>query len=121
MKRLSRRAGCTGPASAMIIPSTVNHAHRRRAKASHCATAVILVILVRTRETVGGVAVTLDRGHRLRRRLLSEEGSGHWTKLHVHWRRRIDERAELELAAGRIYPEHGNVVGILVSRIKKAS
>jgi hypothetical protein len=47
--------------------------------------------------------------------------SGHWTELHVHWRRRTDERAELELAAGRIYPEHRNIVGILVSGIQKAS
>jgi hypothetical protein len=38
-------------ASAMIIPSAVNHAHRLRAKESHCGTAVILVILLPTRET----------------------------------------------------------------------
>ena len=61
-------------------------------------------------------------GHaRVRRKVLSEGDSGHWTELHVHWRRRIDERAQLELAADRIYPEHGNIVGILVSGVKKAS
>src|ERR1700730_4458788 len=36
----------------LALWSETAHAHRRRANESHCATAVILVILLRTRETV---------------------------------------------------------------------
>jgi hypothetical protein len=46
---------------------------------------------------------------------------GQRPEFHIHWRRRIDKRTELELAAGRVYTAHGDVVVILVRGIKKRS
>jgi hypothetical protein len=50
---------------------------------------------------------------------LDSSYSGQGPEFHIHWRRRIDKRAELELARGRVYTEHRDVVGILVGGIKK--
>ena len=51
--------------------------------------------------------------------LRSPCSKGHWTELHVHGSWRSDERAELELAAGRVDTEHSNIVGILVGGVEK--